>query len=50
MKPPSTQVEMGASGAVMDRATNGFLWGPAGLGVGFLIVFCSLYQMNYRIE
>ena len=44
------QVEMGASGAVMDRATNGFLWGPAGLGVGFLIVFCSLYQMNYRIE
>lgn len=26
------------------------LWGPVGLGVGLLIVFGSLYEINYRIE
>lgn len=29
---------------------NVSLWGPVGLGVGLLIVFGFLYEMNYRIE
>lgn len=31
------QLEMGASSAAMERPMNVFLWGPVGLGDGFLL-------------